>query len=128
MKTLKTPDNIDDYIESFPPHIQEMLTELRATIKRAAPDAEEKMSYQMPTFFQKGNLVHFAAYTNHIGLYPAPSAIVLFKNELTAYKNAKGSIQFPLDKPLPLDLITRIVTFRVNENIKKAELKKKKAR
>ena len=75
MKTLKTPGNIDDYIESFPPNIREMLTELRATIKRAAPDAEEKISYQMPTFFLKGNLVHFAAYPNHIGFYPAPSAV-----------------------------------------------------
>lgn len=128
MKTLKAPGNIDDYIESFPPHIREILTELRFTIRKAAPDAEEKISYQMPTFFLKGNLVHFAAYTNHIGFYPAPSAIELFKNELSAYKNAKGSVQFPIDKALPLDLITRIVTFRVNENIKKAELKIKKAR
>ncbi len=128
MKTLKTPGNIDDYIESFSPHIREMLTELRATIKRAAPDAVEKISYQMPTFFLKGNLVHFAAYPNHIGFYPAPSAVELFKKELSVYKNARGSVQFPLDKPLPLDLITRIVTFRVNENIKNAERKTKKTR
>jgi len=128
MKTTNSPENIDDYLENFPPQIQEILKELRSTIKRAAPDADEKISYQMPTFYQKGNLVHFAAYKNHIGFYPAPSAILLFKNELSEYKNAKGSIQFPLDKPLPLDLITRIVTFRVNENIKKAELKTKKSR
>ena len=95
MKTTNSPENIDDYLENFPPQIQEILKELRSTIKRAAPDAEEKISYQMPTFYQKGNLVHFAAYPNHIGFYPAPSAIEFFKNELSEYKNAKGSIQFP---------------------------------
>ena len=116
----------DEYIATFPAEIQKILEELRATIKAAAPDAEEKISYQMPTFALKGNLIHFAAFTNHIGLYPTPSGIEAFKRELSIYQGAKGSIKFPMDKPLPLKLISKIVKFRVAENIKKAALKSNK--
>ncbi len=106
---------IDQYIALFPAAVQTKLRELRALILEAAPRATEKISYQMPTFFLNGNLVHFAAYPGHIGLYPAPSAIEKFKDELSPYKHAKGSIQFPLSEPLPLELIRRIVLFRVSE-------------
>jgi uncharacterized protein YdhG (YjbR/CyaY superfamily) len=118
--------SIDEYIATFPEPTQEILQTLRATIKAAAPDAKEKISYQMPTFDLKGNLVHFAAYPKHIGFYPAPRGIEVFKEELSIYKGAKGSVQFPIDEPLPLDLISRIVTFRVAENLKKAEEKASK--
>ncbi|RPI02302.1 MAG: hypothetical protein EHM72_04520 [Calditrichaeota bacterium] len=115
--------SIDDYISQFPPQVQEILAELRRTIKEAAPEAEEKLSYQMPTFALHGNLVHFAAYKNHIGFYPAPSGIDSFREELSTYKGAKGSVQFPLNKPLPYELISRIVKFRAAEN-KNSWLKK----
>lgn len=123
-----TPSSIDEYILRFTPDIQETLEMLRKVIKEAAPDAEEKISYQMPTFVLHGNLVHFAAFKNHIGLYPTPSGIDAFKEELSEFKGAKGSIRFPIDKPLPYELISKIVKCRVTENIKKAEdkLKKKK--
>ncbi len=111
--------SIDSYIASFPETIQHLLRQMRATIKKAAPKAEEKISYAMPTFFLNGNLVHFAGYKTHIGFYPAPSGIAAFKKELTVYKNAKGSVQFPLDEPLPLTLITKIVKYRVKENLEK---------
>ena len=116
-------NSIDEYIATFPQDIQNILQELRATIKAAAPDSEEKISYQMPTFFMNGNLVHFAAFKKHIGFYPTPSGIEAFQKELSAYEGAKGSVQFPLDKPMPLKLITRIVKFRVAENLKKAKIK-----
>ena len=116
-------NSIDEYIATFPKDIQKILEELRATIKAAAPDSEEKISYQMPTFFMNGNLVHFAAFKKHIGFYPTPSGIEAFQKELSAYEGAKGSVQFPLDKPMPLKLITRIVKFRVAENLKKAKIK-----
>ena len=112
--------SIDEYIAAFPEEVQKILQALRATIKAAAPEAEEKISYQMPTYFLKGNLVHFAAYKNHIGFYPAPSGIEAFQRELSIYKGAKGSVQFPIDKPLPLELISRIVTFRAAENLQRA--------
>ena len=115
--------SIDEYIALFPKDIQKKLEELRATIKAAAPDAKEKIRYQMPTFDLYGNLVHFAAHKNHIGFYPTPSGIDAFKNELSVYEGAKGSVQFPLDKPLPLKLIRKIVKFRVAENVEKAEIK-----
>ena len=118
--------SIDEYIATFPDEIQKILQEIRATIKAAAPDAREKISYQMPTFAQNGNLVHFAAHKNHIGLYPMPGAIEAFKEEIARYQAGKGSIQFPLDEPMPLDLITRIVKMRVAENLKKAEGKSRK--
>jgi uncharacterized protein YdhG (YjbR/CyaY superfamily) len=112
--------NIDDYIAGFPPDVQRILQKVRATIKEAAPDAEEAISYQMPTFRLEGNLVHFAAFKNHIGLYPTPSGTERFHKELSPYETGKGSIRFPLDKPIPFGLITRIVKFRVRENLEKA--------
>ncbi len=118
--------SIDEYIATFPKETQRILKEMRATIKAAAPDAEEKISYQMPTFFLKGNLVHFAAFKSHIGFYPTPSGVEAFKDELSVYEGAKGSVQFPIEKPMPLKLITKIVKFRVAENLKNAELKRKK--
>ena len=117
---------IDEYIAMFPEDIQAVLQEIRATIKAAAPDAVEKISYQMPTFAQNGNLVHFAAFTKHIGFYPVPTGIEAFKAELAVYKQGKGSVQFPLDQPMPLDLISRIVQFRVQENLAKAQAKASK--
>ncbi len=119
-------NSIDEYVATFPKEIQTILQEIRATIQAAAPDAEEKISYQMPTFFLKGNLVHFAAFKNHIGFYPTPSGIEAFEEEIARYQGAKGSIRFPLDEPMPLDLITRIVKMRVAENLKRAELKSPK--
>ena len=110
---------IDDYIDSFPAEVQAKLCELRETIRKAAPDAVEKISYRMPTFYYNGNLVHFAAYERHIGFYPTPSAITQFATELKRYKSAKGSVQFPLSEPLPLKLITRMVKFRLEENARK---------
>ena len=118
--------SIDEYIATFPEATQKILKKIRATIKAAAPDAEEKISYQMPTFTLKGNLVHFAAFKNHIGFYPTPTGIEKFKMELSVYEGAKGSVQFPLDKPIPYDLISKIVKFRVKENLGNAEAKAKK--
>jgi len=118
--------SIDEYIATFPEEIQKILEELRATISASAPDAEEKISYQMPTFAQKGNLVHFAAWKNHIGFYPTSSGTQAFKHELSIYGGAKGSVKFPIEKPLPLELISKIVQFRVAENLKKAESKASK--
>lgn len=125
MKT-ETPHNIDEYIAGFPEDVQKSLQELRLTIRNAAPEAEETINYQMPTFTLKGNLVHFAAYKNHIGFYPAPSGIETFKDELSVYKGAKGSVQFPINTPLPLELVEKIVKYRVKENLEKAVAKKKK--
>ena len=113
--------SIEEYIMSFPEHVQKKLVELRTLIRRMAPDAQEKISYQMPTFYLNGNLVHFAAYAKHIGFYPTPSGIAKFKRELTRYKNAKGSVQFPLEESLPTELIRRIVKYRVQENINKGK-------
>lgn len=107
--------NIDEYISTFSIEVQKKLHELRNTIKKAAPLATESMSYQMPTFKLKRNLVHFAAYDKHIGFYPTPSGIEAFKSKLLKYKHAKGSVQFPLNESLPLNLIKRIVAYRVKE-------------
>ena len=112
----KTPKTIDEYIASFPPDIQEILEKIRAVIRSEAPEAQETINYQMPTFVLNGNLVHFAAFKNHIGFYPTPSGIEKFQKEVAKYKSAKGSVQFPLDQPMPYDLIRRIVKFRVKEN------------
>jgi uncharacterized protein YdhG (YjbR/CyaY superfamily) len=120
------PKTIDDYIAGFPGDVQEILQQIRLTIRQAAPDAEEKISYQMPAFTLKGNLVYFGAFKNHIGFYPIPSGIEEFKEELSVYEQGKGSVQFPLDKPIPYDLISRIVKFRVKENLARAEAKGKK--
>lgn len=115
---------IDKYIEQFPKQVRVQLKKLREVILKAAPNSVEIFKYRMPTFYFHGNLVHFAGYKNHIGFYPTPSAIIAFKKELTAYVTSKGAIQFPLDKPIPFDLVERIVSFRVAENSIKAELKK----
>lgn len=124
-KGLQTSYNtIDEYISLQPENIQKILQELRLVIKAAAPQAAEKISYQMPTFFLNGNLVHFAAHPHHIGFYPTPSAIEAFADELTPYHTSKGAIQFPLDQPLPLDLVRRIVESRVAENLRKPSKKK----
>ncbi len=117
MKTnQRAATSVDEYMAGFPRDVQAILQRVRTTIRNAAPGAEEKISYRMPTFALKGNLVHFAAWKEHIGFYPAPTGIEEFKTELSAYKSAKGSVQFPLDKPIPYDLIGRIVKYRVREN------------
>ncbi|OME76104.1 hypothetical protein BK120_29405 [Paenibacillus sp. FSL A5-0031] len=121
-----TFETIDQYIAHYSPEIQDILEKIRGVVKVAAPEATEKISYQMPTFVLHGNLVHFAAYKNHIGLYPAPSGIEAFKQQLSPYKGAKGSIRFPLDEPIPYELIGEIVKYRVAENIEKAANKKVK--
>jgi uncharacterized protein YdhG (YjbR/CyaY superfamily) len=112
-------DNIDEYIGNFPKEVQEKLSQLRKTIHAAAPDAEERISYQMPTFWLRGNLVYFAAFKNHLGFFPTGSGIAAFQKESAGYTTGKGTLQFPLDRPLPLDLITKIVKFRVSENLRK---------
>jgi len=117
---------IDEYIAGFPPDVQEILQKVRTTIRRAAPQAQETISYQMPTFRLEGNLVHFAAFKNHIGLYPTPSGTERFREELSSYETGKGSIQFPLDKPIPYELIARIVKFRVKENRERAAARRKR--
>ena len=115
MKTQAS--SIDEYIAAFPAETQKILEQIRHTIAQSAPDAEETISYAIPTFKMNGsNLVHFAAFKNHIGFYPTPSGTKAFKKELSAYKSGKGSVQFPLDKPMPLKLITRIVAFRIRES------------
>ena len=111
--------SIDEYIGSFPREIQSRLQSLRRLIQNAAPEAQEKISYQMPTFFLNGNLVHFAAHLKHIGFYPTPSGITRFKKELSKYECSKGAIQFPLEEPLPLELIRKIVRYRAEENSNK---------
>jgi uncharacterized protein YdhG (YjbR/CyaY superfamily) len=121
-----SPQNIDEYIANFPSDIQEILQEIRLTVSQAAPKASEKISYGMPTFTLEGNLVHFAAFKKHIGFYPTPSGTTKFQQEILAYKHAKGSIQFPLEEPMPLDLIVQIVKFRVEENLVKAAVKAKR--
>ncbi len=122
MNTKIAPD-IDTYIASFPPAVQKQLNLMRATIKKVAPAATETIKYAIPTFVLNGNLVHFAAYTNHIGFYPAPVGIEAFEDELSVYKQGKGSVQFPIDEPLPLDLVKKIVEYRV----KQQELQTKKS-
>jgi uncharacterized protein YdhG (YjbR/CyaY superfamily) len=123
MKPQSVPSNIDAYIAQFPPEIQLILNQMRNLILQAAPESKEVISYQMPAFQYKGILVYFAAYTKHIGFYPTPSAIEKFKSELSEYKTSKGAVQFPINQPLPQDLITRMVQFRVRENEMKADLK-----
>ena len=115
--------NIDEYIAQCPQEVQPVLTRLRAVIHEAAPGAVEKISYQMPTFYLNGNLVHFAAFEHHLGFYPTPSGIEHFKDEISAYKSSKGAVQFPLDQPIPYELVGRIVKFRVEENLKKGKAK-----
>ena len=118
MVTTK-PKNIDEYISGFPEDIRKILEQVRVTIKKAAPEAEEAIRYDIPTFILHGNLVHFAAFKNHIGFYATPSGNEAFEKELSTYKGGKGSVQLPLDKPMPLDLIRRIVEYGVGENRRK---------
>lgn len=125
MKSLAA-STIDEYLRDFPPDVRARLAQLRDTIRQAAPNATERISYRVPTFYLNGNLVHFAAFAHHIGLYPGPSGIAKFRKELAAYKSAKGSVQFPHDEPLPLDLVAKIVRFRVNENTRQAPKTKKR--
>ncbi len=122
------PKTIDEYIATWPADIREKPLSMRDTIKKAAPKAEEAISYNMPTFKQDGYLVYFAAFNNHIGFYPIPSGMKAFEKELSKYKTGKGSVQFPYDQPLPLSLVTKIVKFRIQENMAKAEVKKKKVK
>ena len=125
METGKsTPKDIDEYIAHFPKDIQAILQKIRKTIQKAAPEATETINYRMPTFTLNGNLVHFAAFEKHIGFYPTPSGIEKFKKEIDAYQNAKGSVQFPLDQPIPYDLISRVTEFRVQEQQAKGRTKK----
>src|SRR5215208_7895199 len=122
MESTKTaPKDIDEYIANFPKDVQTILEKIRKIIKKAAPDAKEAINYQMPTFTLNGNLVHFAAFEKHIGFYPTPSGIEKFQKEIDAYKNAKGSVQFPLDGPIPYDLIRRSTEFRVKEQLAKGK-------
>lgn len=118
--------NMDEYIADFPKDVQTILKKIRATVKKAAPEAEETINYGIPTFTLKGNLVHFAGYKSHIGFYPTPSGIEKFKMELSVYEGAKGSVKFPLDRPIPYELIAKIVKFRVKENLERAKPKEKK--
>ncbi len=120
------PQTIDEYIAGFPPDVQMLLEQVRATIRQAAPDAQEAIKYQIPTFVLHGNLVSFAGYKNHIGFYPVPTGMEAFKDELAPYVAGKGTARFPLDQPIPFDLIGRITAFRVQENLDKAAAKRKK--
>ena len=116
-----TTRTIDEYIAGFSADVQEILEKIRTTIREVAPEAEETIKYRIPTFTLKGNLVHFAAFKKHIGFYPEPTGMEAFKDELSVYEGAKGSVQFPLDQPIPYDLISRIVKFRVKENLERAK-------
>ncbi|MHA4893701.1 iron chaperone [Pedobacter sp. PWIIR3] len=118
-------ETIEEYIASFPQDAQTQMKEVREAIRKAAPDAQERISYAIPTFTLNGNLVHFAAYKNHIGFYPGAAGIAAFKEKLSVYKGAKGSVQFPIDKPMPLDIITEITRFRVEQNLAKPQKKKR---
>lgn len=125
MKTVSTKfKTVDEYLSAFPATTQKLLQEVRQAIKKAAPKAEEMISYNMPAFKFHGALVYYAAYKNHIGFYPTSSGIRVFKEELKNYKTSKGAIQFPVDKPIPLNLISRIVKFRAKENLEKEMAKK----
>jgi uncharacterized protein YdhG (YjbR/CyaY superfamily) len=127
MKTdQKIPQTIDEYIADFPPDVQVILEKMRATIRAAAPAAEEAIKYRLPTFVLHGNLVHFGGFKNHIGFYATPTGNKQFRKELSAYEGAKGSVQFPLDKPIPFGLVRRMVKFRVKENLERSAAKRRK--
>jgi uncharacterized protein YdhG (YjbR/CyaY superfamily) len=117
---------IDDYIATFPAEVQAILQRIRATIREAAPEAEEAIKYGIPTFTLHGNLVHFGGYKSHVGFYPAPSGIEAFQDDLARYQSGRGTLRFPLDEPIPYQLITRVVRFRIAENQAKAGSKKKR--
>ena len=112
---------INEYINSFPIEVQKLLQAIRQTIKETVPEASERISYQMPAFYLNGNLVYFAAFKNHIGFYPFPSGVADFQREASGYKTSKGAIQFPLEKPIPYELVKKIVKFRVKENLAKGK-------
>jgi uncharacterized protein YdhG (YjbR/CyaY superfamily) len=124
-RNLPAPKDIDDYIARFPPEVQVLLEKIRLTIRKAAPKAEETISYMIPTFKLHGNLVHFAAYKNHIGFYPGAAGIEAFKEELAGYEISKGTVRFPVDEPLPFALIGKITKFRAVQNLDKAAAKGK---
>ena len=121
----RSHQTIDEYISGFPKDIREKLEKIRQTIRAAAPEAQEAIKYRMPTFILKGNLVHFAAFKNHIGFFPTPSGIEAFIQELGSYRTGKGTLQFPLDKPIPYDLIAKITEYRVKENLARAEARER---
>jgi uncharacterized protein YdhG (YjbR/CyaY superfamily) len=128
MKTVQPiPQTIDEYIAGFPQDVQEILLKIRQIVRETAPGATETISYQMPTFRLESALVHFAAFKKHIGFYPVPSGIEAFKEELAEYITGKGTLQFPLDQPIPYDLIRRVVAYRVQENLAKAAAEEEKA-
>lgn len=127
-KSSPVPSTIDEYIQRFPPEIQARLTDLRHTIHQAAPSASEKISYQMPAFALNGILVYFAGYKSHIGFYPTGSGIAAFMDKLGGYQTSKGTIQFPHDQPLPLDLVREIVLYRVSENTRPKAASSKRSR
>jgi uncharacterized protein YdhG (YjbR/CyaY superfamily) len=118
----RVPEDIDEYIKGFPNNVQKILQKIRKTIQKAAPDATEAISYAIPTFKLNGNLIHFAAYQNHIGLYPAPRGVDEFKNDMARYEGGKGTARFPLDEPIPYDLITRIVKYRVKKHMERSKV------
>jgi uncharacterized protein YdhG (YjbR/CyaY superfamily) len=119
MANKKQINTIDEYISTFPKNIQELLQKMRQEIRRSAPDAKEAISYQIPTFKLNGNLVHFAAFKNHIGFFPASSGVSAFQKQLSPYSTSKGTVRFPIGKPIPYDLIRKIVKYRVKENLDK---------
>ncbi len=123
----RTFKNVDEYISDFPEEVKKLLQQMRDAIIKAAPGAEEVISYQMPAYKYSGILVYFGAFKNHIGFYPTASGIEAFENELSTYKSSKGAVQFPLDKPLPLSLIARIVQYRLKQNREKGKSRKQKA-
>jgi uncharacterized protein YdhG (YjbR/CyaY superfamily) len=112
---------IDEYIQGFPKQVRERLESIRRLVRTLAPEAQEKISYQMPTFYLDGNLIHFAAFKNHIGMYPTPNGISAFQKELSRYKSGRGSVQFPMDEALPVELIKKIVRYRLEQNRKKGK-------
>lgn len=127
MKTDQpAPRNIDEYIAGFPHDVQKTLKKIRLTIRKAAPDAQEAIKYQMPTFTLKGNLLSFGAYKKHVGFYPAPAGNEQFRKDLSVYRAGKSTVRFPLDKPIPLDLISKLVKFRVKEHLERAVARAKK--
>ncbi|XDD46359.1 iron chaperone [Leptospira sp. WS39.C2] len=123
---VKTPSNIDEYIQTFPEEIQNILSKVREIIKEEVPNAKEAIRYAIPTFIQNGNIVHFAAFKSHLGFYALPSGNLKFQKEISKYKIGKGSIQFPFNEPLPIELIRKIVKFRAKENENKIKLKDQK--
>ena len=122
---LTAPRNIDEYIAGFPPEVRKVLERVRLTIRKAAPGAEEAIKYKIPAFTLKGNLIYFAAHQNHVGIYPVPKGMKEFQKEIAGYRGGKGTIRFPLGEPVPLDLLRKIVEFRVKENLENAEGKRR---